>query len=136
MKNEYKTKSRNLIIEYLKAHSDERFTARDIVEALSKDEASVNRSTIYRNLERLSQEGKLVRYKETDVAATCYQFSEGHEACHTHMHAQCEECGKIFHLKNDVFKSASKKLQSEYGLEIDYGKTVIMGICDDCKKKK
>ena len=37
MKGEYKTKSRNAIVEYLKENADKRFTARDIIEALDGD---------------------------------------------------------------------------------------------------
>ncbi|MCR4617620.1 MAG: transcriptional repressor [Lachnospiraceae bacterium] len=134
MKAEYRTKSRYAIIEYLRENSDKRFTAKDIADALSADGSDINRSTIYRNLERLCLEGKLVRYKESDINATCYQYSEGHEACNRHIHAQCSCCGKIYHLNNELFKSAEKKLISDYGLYIDYGKTVIIGLCEECKK--
>ena len=53
MKSEYKTKPRNLIIEYLKANADTRFTARDILNAVKDKEDGLDRSTVYRNLERL-----------------------------------------------------------------------------------
>ena len=49
------------------------------------------------------------------------------------MHAQCSVCGKIFNLDNKIFKSAAKKMMDEYGIEIDYGKSVIMCICDECR---
>ncbi len=136
MKVEYKTRSRNVIVEYLKENADRRFTAKDIIDAISDEGKNVNRTTIYRNLERLCQEGRLVKYKEADINATCYQYSEEHKACHEHIHAQCSECGKIFHLKNEIFNSARKKMRSEYGIDIDYGKTVIIGICDECSKKE
>ncbi|MCR5770901.1 MAG: transcriptional repressor [Butyrivibrio sp.] len=135
MKSEYKTKSRNAIIEYLKENADTRFTARDILNAINADGAELDRSTIYRNLERLSKEGYLVKYKESDTNATCYQYSEGHGSCHEHMHAQCTVCGRIFHIDNSIMKQAAAKLQKEYGIEIDYGKTVIMCTCKSCKKK-
>jgi len=122
-------------VEYLKANADKRFTARDIVDELSKDGEQINRSTIYRNIERLCREGKLVRYKESNINASCYQYSEEHEECHHHIHAQCEKCGKIFHLNNNIFKNAEKKLLDEYGFEIDFGKTVIIGRCNDCMEK-
>ncbi len=133
MKGEYKTKPRNAIIEFLKENANKRFTARDIVDALSKEGFSINRATIYRNLERLCEEGVLVKYKETDVNANCYQYSEGHGSCKQHMHAQCSKCGKIFHLNNDLFKSAERRMRAEYGIDIDYGKTVIIGLCDKCR---
>ena len=136
MKSEYKTKPRNLIIEYLKANADTRFTARDILNAVKDKGDGLDRSTVYRTLERLCKEGKLVKYKETDVNASCYQYSEGHESCHEHMHAQCSECGRIFHLDNSIFKSAAKKMTEEYGIEIDYGKSVIICVCDKCMTKR
>ena len=136
MKSEYKTKPRNLIIEYLKANADTRFTARDILNAVKDKGDGLDRSTVYRNLERLCKEGKLVKYKETDVNASCYQYSEAHESCHEHMHAQCSECGRIFHLDNSIFKSAAKKMTEEYGIEIDYGKSVIICVCDKCMTKR
>ncbi len=136
MQSNYKTKTRNAIIEYLKDNEDRRFTARDIVEALTESDVEIDRSTVYRNLERLCMEGKLVKYKESDVNATCYQYTEGHEACNKHMHAQCEVCGQIIHLENDLFQNLGKDAKKEYGIEIDYGKTIIICRCSKCKKIK
>ena len=134
MSSNYKTKPRNIIIEYLKENADTRFTAKDIVSELNKGSEKVDRSTIYRNLERLCIEGTIVKYKESGVNATCYQYSEEHGACHSHIHAECEKCGRIFHLDNSIFADAEKRMKSEYGIDIDYGKTVIIGLCENCRK--
>ena len=98
------------------------------------DGEELDRSTIYRNIERLCREGKLVKYKETDVNATCYQYTEAHGSCHSHMHAQCSGCGKIFHLDNELVEEATSKIKSEYGIDIDYGKTIIVCQCKECKE--
>ncbi len=135
MKAEYKTKPRNAIIEYLKEHADTRFTARDILNAINSGGEELDRSTIYRNLERLCKEGELVKYKERDINAACYQYSENHGSCHKHMHARCMQCGKVIHLENEILREASQKIQSEYGFDIDYGKTVIVGTCNKCREK-
>jgi len=135
MKGKYKTKPRNAIIEYLKANADTRFTAKDILSAINAEENNLDRSTIYRNLERLCDEGYLVKYKESDIIAACYQYSEGHGSCHEHMHAQCIVCGKIFHMDNKILKKAALDMQTKYGIEVDYGKTVIMCRCSDCLDK-
>ena len=134
MKGEYKTKPRNAIIKFLKENADTRFTARDILNAVKVDGEELDRSTIYRNIERLCREGKLVKYKETDVNATCYQYTEAHGSCHSHMHAQCSGCGKIFHLDNELVEEATSKIKSEYGIDIDYGKTIIVCQCKECKE--
>jgi Fe2+ or Zn2+ uptake regulation protein len=134
VKSEYKTKPRNRIIEYLKQNADIKFTARDIYNKLEKDGETINRATVYRNLERLYQEGKLIRYKESDSNATCYQYSENHGQCNHHMHAQCTECGKIFHLNKEFVEEFEEKVHLVYGVDVDCSKTVIVGKCNECKK--
>ena len=136
MKCEYRTKQRNAILEFLKDHADVRLTAHDIIKAIRVDGEEPDRSTVYRNLERLCKEGLLVKYKESDIKAACYRYSEEHGSCHDHMHAQCSGCGKIFHLENEIMDEAASKMRSEYAIEIDYGRTVLIGVCDECKEKK
>ena len=48
MKTEYKTKTKMAIIDYLKSNPDIRFTARDILKAVKRDEGNLDRS--YDNL--------------------------------------------------------------------------------------
>ena len=131
---DYKTKPRSAIIEYLKENADTRFTARDVLEAIRADGDGLDRSTVYRNLERLCREGILIKYKEADVSAACYQYSEGHGSCHEHLHAQCVSCGRIFHLDNEVIEDTARKMHDKYGIDIDY-KTVLLCTCKECREK-
>ena len=133
MRNSYKTKAREYIIQYLKEHSDRRFTAREVYNYLKLEDSGVNRTTVYRNLDRLCENGDLVRYKEPNQDAWYYQYSESHQHCDEHMHAQCSECGRIFHLENPFVHDFAEKLEREYGLNIDSSKTMIIGKCDECK---
>lgn len=136
LKNEYKTKTRNLIIEYIENNADKRFTARDVYQAINTENGEIDRSTVYRNLERLFQEGMLVKYKETDSTAACYQYSSEHSKCHSHMHGTCSGCGKIFHLEENFVEEFEEKMRLVYGLGIDSSQTVIIGKCEDCKENK
>ncbi len=136
MKNEYKTRSRNAIFDYLKENRDRSFTARDIMDTFSSQGEEVDKSTIYRNLERLCKEGRLISYKDKDINGTCYQYSDDNKACNCHIHAKCSDCGKIYHLDNELFKDVEKNLKDKYGIDIDYGKTIIVGKCSDCSKSK
>lgn len=133
---EYKTKPRILIVEFLKNNPDKRFTVRDILNAVNAKNPEADKTTVYRNINKLCNEGRLVKYKEPNVKATCYQYSEDHGSCKEHTHAQCSECGKIFHMENEVFNDAAKKMHDEYGIDINFSKTVIIGTCLDCSKKK
>lgn len=123
-----------MIMEYLQQNAGVRFTARDIFQQLTAAGANIDRATVYRNLEKLYAEGKLLRYKENDSNAACYQYS-GAEQCSHHLHAQCTECGKIFHLENEFVEEFEKKIQATYGIGVDCSKTMLVGRCEGCKKE-
>jgi len=136
MKGTYKTKTREYIISYLKNHSEQRFTAKEIYDSVKGISETVNRTTIYRNLDRFCEQGQLVRFKEPNQDAWYYQYSNEHSHCDKHIHAQCSECGKIFHLENPFVEDFEEKLHTVYGLDIDSAKTMIVGKCEDCCKHK
>lgn len=136
MKNTYKTKAREVIILFLKDHAEQRLTAREIYDAVCNDDVEVNRTTVYRNLDRLCETGELLRFKEPNQDAWCYQYSEDHEHCTEHMHARCTVCGKIFHLDKSFVKTFSDKMLDEYGVYIDTSQTVILGKCSRCRRMK
>ena len=135
MKITYKTKAREIIISYLKDNSNKRFTAREIYDYVTANADGINRTTIYRNLDRLCEQGDLTKFKEPNQDAWYFQYSEEHKHCNSHMHAQCSECGRIFHLESDFVEDFEKKLQDSYGLNVSASKTIIIGVCDDCNKK-
>ncbi len=130
----YRTKVREAVTAFLKAHAEQRFTAREIYEQILEAQPGVNRVTIYRNLERLCEEGELVCYREANQDAWYYQYSGGHGQCNTHMHAQCSECGRIFHLEMPFVNQFEQDLKNTYGLDIDSAKTIIIGKCKECEK--
>lgn len=138
MKRTYKTKAREVLIEHLKNHPEQRFTAREIYDAVCDGKALVNRTTIYRNLDRLCENGELMRFKESNQDAWYYQYSAEHDHCDRHMHAQCSVCGKVFHLDKPFVDDFAEKMIKEYGLAIMPADTIILGRCSKCMctKKK
>lgn len=128
----YKTKVRTLIINYLKLNSDRRFTAREIYDSIKDQAGSLNQTTIYRNMDRLCEEGELVRYKEPNRNAWYYQYSDEHKHCNRHMHAQCSTCGKIFHLEKPFVDEFTDRIRTMYGLDVSPSDTIIIGQCEDC----
>ncbi len=135
MKNEYKTKTRQLILDFLNEHTDKRFTAADIYKNINESDGSINRATVYRNLDRLVSQGKLLKFKDNDSDACFFQYSEGHEHCDSHMHAQCSDCGKLFHLESEFVDKFEDEIKNAYGIDIDCSKTIIVGKCEECSKK-
>lgn len=135
MRKEYSTKSRNLMMQYIQEHAGQQFSAAEINEYLQEKECQINLATIYRNLDKLSEDGILMRYKFADQKCFLYQYSGVSEQCQHHLHMKCEKCGKILHLECGLMHEISTHLMEHHGFAIDCKTSMIMGLCQDCRKK-
>lgn len=135
MKGGYNTAPTSAILAFFKQNPDKRFTARDVGNSVNSPVEQANRSSVYRIIDKLSNEGFLLKYTDVNDKTTSYLYSEGHGPCNKHAHAKCSECDKVFHLKNEILEEAAKKIIDEYGFDIHYKDLMITGICKECKEK-
>ena len=56
------------------------------------------------------------------------------DKCDEHYHVKCKECGKLIHFECDDFKKVCEHILQEHKFYVDT-KSIIYGICEDCKKK-
>lgn len=97
----YKTKTFQLIENYLKTCCDKCFRAHDVYDYIVANEMKVNISTVYRNLEQFVDAGQLIKYKPGNNDVWMYRLNQQFRQCHEHLHLQCKECGKIIHIKKN-----------------------------------
>lgn len=134
MKKEYCTKTRSLILKYITAYQNKQFSAAEMNEYLTEEGCSINLATVYRNLDKLTDEGTLIRYKYADKNCCMYQYAGDSTKCLHHLHMKCRECGKIIHLECDFMNQISGHLLKEHGFTIDCAGSVLLGVCEDCQK--
>ena len=91
----YKTKTFQLIENYLKTCCDKCFRAHDVYDYIVANEMKVNISPVYRNLEQFVDAGQLIKYKSGNNDVWMYRLNQQFSQCHEHLHLQCKECGKI-----------------------------------------
>ena len=127
MAKEYNSKGKNEVIAYLKAHNEHRLTVAEILDGLKEEGISINRSTIYRNLDKLVESGDILAFKGKD--------SGEHKECNEHLHLQCNSCGKIFHLEHGFVDDFMERLRKECKVELDVSKTMLVGTCEECLAK-
>ncbi len=58
---QYRTKQKELILSCIQAHRKPFFTSKDVIRSLEEQGAKVGTATVYRNLERLEEEGVIAR---------------------------------------------------------------------------
>ena len=131
----YKTKTKDLINEFILKHHDVTFTAAEISEYLKKCDSTVNVTTVYRNIDRLVEKGILIKRKSDNEDAAQFQVVSEDSDCEHHIHLQCSECGKLFHMECDFMDEMQEHLMKDHGFFLDCRQSVLKGLCENCRKK-
>ncbi|MBR5047865.1 MAG: transcriptional repressor [Eubacterium sp.] len=134
-RTKYRTKQREILLDYLKTIPGEHITAGDVCEYFRSRGSSIGQSTIYRQLERLVDEGILNKYILDAGSPACFEYVDreshgGKEIC---FHCKCEKCGKLIHLHCHEILEMQDHLRGHHGFRLDPLRTVFYGLCDQCE---
>ncbi len=132
MQKEYKTKSKDYIWEYIRENKQRRFSVADIHAYLTDKHIGINVTTIYRNLDKMTENGLLLKFKNNKEDYCVYQYHEPGAHCHEHLHIQCNSCGKIVHIDEKLMDLLNSYLDRESGFVLDCENSVLQGFCHDC----
>lgn len=126
----YATQQRQMLLAFLKEHSDEQFSVEELFERLCPDEG-ISISAIYRNISQMAAEGSVQRFSKPGSRKFLYQYVGG-EDCREHLHLKCEKCGQIFHMDDQSMQTLLLAAMRSDGFSIDTRKTVLYGLCKSC----
>lgn len=132
----YNTKSRRYILEFLQNNSNITVSVADILEYLNQKGISVNLTTVYRFLNKLSLEKKVIKISDDGGQRAVYQFVGHKNSCDEHIHIKCTECGKLEHIECDFMEHIRKHLYEDHGFTIKCDGSILYGVCSACKNKK
>lgn len=135
-KSEYKTKQREDILSYLQENEGKHITVNDVYEHLKEKNLCVGQTTIYRNLEKLVDNGLVNKYIVDINMPACFEYinPESHVCNDICFHMRCEKCGTLIHTHCDELKSIISHIQAEHNFILDPKRTVLYGICDRCRE--
>ncbi|MGP1507876.1 MAG: Fur family transcriptional regulator [Sphaerochaeta sp.] len=128
----YNTASRNRIIEYLRGNRERTVNVTDIHSALRDSGNDVNISTVYRFLEKLTEEGHVMKYVAENGSRAVYQYVDSSHHCEEHLHLQCIKCGAIIHLDCGFMDEISNHILQEHGFHIQCKNSIVYGLCENC----
>lgn len=133
-KSIYHTKQRDKIIRVLQS-SGGHTTASDICRCFREDGEPVSQATVYRQLEKLVDEGFVNKYTIDPNSPACFEFmdDQSHTTDGPCFHCKCEKCGRLIHLHCDELKEIQQHLYREHHFKPDPFRTVFYGICEDCQ---
>jgi len=135
-KKGYNTKSRRLILEFLESKSETTVSASDIAAYLKLSGENVNQTTVYRYLNKLTSEKKILKFSEDNGAKAVYRIVKHNDSCHGHIHLQCTKCGKLVHLDCDFMNELKAHIKEEHNFSLKCEKSLLYGICKECSETK
>lgn len=129
----YATASRRRILEFLKNNSDRTVTAADIDTYLRENDSEVNITTIYRYLDKLANEGTVIKYVTEKGGKAAYQYVEQGHRCEEHLHLKCVKCGCIIHLECAFMNEISEHINMDHGFALQCKNSILYGTCKNCR---
>lgn len=135
MAREYKTRISQAIEAFAAERQDRGFCAADVSVYLDENGIDANTTTVYRNLDRMVTQDKLIKYQSADGSSSMYRMEKADHSCHEHLHMQCVKCGRVIHIDRDTMNHIAKGVHERYGFMIDCDRSSICGICKDCQRR-
>ena len=119
------TEQRRVILEVI-AEANTHPTATDVYHMVRKRLPRISLGTVYRNLEILSQAGRI---NTVELAGSERRFDGRTDA---HYHVRCLKCGKIEDLPIQTIPQIDEALKGKTDYKILGHRLEFVGVCADC----
>lgn len=128
---QYKTKQKELILDCIRMHQGAFITIKDITAALKEQGAKVGTATIYRNLDKLEEEGIIARSTIEGIDGICYRFLPDAPE-DVYFFLKCEKCGALSPVDCHELQKLYEHVIQHHHVRINPVKTVLYGLCETC----
>ena len=97
----YQTRQMKELREFLASTDGKHVTVKDICRYFDEAGRPVGTATVYRNLEKLVEEGIVAKYSADPSDSACFSYiGSGEECCHpVCFHLKCQKCGNTIRMK-------------------------------------
>lgn len=121
------SKQREAILEILK-NSYHHPTAEEIYQKTLDSHLGMSKSTVYRNLNLLAEEKKIIKFS-VQAGPDRYDYLR-----EKHHHAICTVCGKVYDWEEDtITDQIAEVIQKQLHMEMVSEPIVIQGVCEKCQ---
>jgi len=132
----YNTRLRQAILNFLLVNQDKTVTALEIFNALRQENIKISRTTVYRFLDKLVSEDRLLRYVTDDGKKASYMYVGDNPNHSSHLHLQCTECGKVIHLDCEFMDEIFLHISKHHDFDLKCDSSILYGKCQRCLKKE
>lgn len=122
----YNTEQKRTLLTFLSNNCDKAYTIEEIASSIN-----VGKSTIYRLIPKLVEDGVVKRFSKDSGRRFLYQFIRC-EHCSSHLHMKCVSCGKILHMDNKETETILNDIFENSDFSVDKNQTILFGKCSEC----
>jgi len=131
---EYMTEQKKVLFDFLRENCEHAYSVEEIVYKLRETGKDLPKSTVYRLISRLVEDGKVKRMSRGNTRTFVYQIIAG-ELCHSHLHLKCMSCGKIIHMGEAISSEMLGAIKKSNNFSVSESETIILGQCESCVSK-
>ncbi len=128
----YSTRQKRELLKFLQEKSMQHFSVDEVVFEMQERGEKIGRSTVYRTLEALAEQGSVRKYQGMQ-GITQYQHVVDAARCDDHFHMMCSRCGNLMHVDCSLMRAMSEHLMLEHGFRLDPRETILVGVCEKCR---
>ena len=100
----------------------------EIYADIHKEHPSISKTTVYRNLRKLADNGVIRQVLLPDG------LERYDNRTSQHYHFRCKNCGCILDIDIDYLDGINNTVQGKYGIQVDEHDVIFSGVCRQCKK--
>lgn len=108
------------------------FSVDEVVFDMQNFGEKIGRSTVYRYLESLAEQGSVRKYQSTQ-GITQYQHVHNDDDCDAHFHMMCKQCGNLMHVDCKLMHMMAEHMAKNHGFQLNFRETNLVGICQNCQ---
>ncbi|MCL1992030.1 MAG: transcriptional repressor [Spirochaetes bacterium] len=101
-------------------------TIDEVYAEVQKEHPAISKTTVYRNLRNLADEGIIRQVALPDGLERYDGFAA------RHYHFNCTRCGCISDVAVEYLQSLDDSIEQSYGFRVEGHDTVFTGACQDC----
>ena len=131
---QYLTEQKKTLSKFLSQRGETAYSIEELIDALSREygDRAPGKSTVYRLITRLVDEGSVKRFVKGNSRKFVYQAVNG-KNCHAHLHLRCTDCGKLIHLDHSISDRLVDQVAMCSDFSVNEAETVLLGKCKECK---
>ena len=131
MPRTYQTRQLAALMTCIRSHEDGYLTVKGLIEQLDAMGSPMGLATVYRQMEKLEQQGLVHRVASDDQNGACWKYcgADHGGAC---VLVKCERCGSIAHMDCDELPALYRHLKEEHFFTVDPDRTMLYGLCRNC----